>query len=42
MAFAARGASSEAKVRLGGLLECYVDNYLRFGPGGGTHEIITQ
>ena len=34
-AFAARGASPEAKVRLGGLLEdleCYVDNCLRFGP----------
>ena len=36
-AFAARGASPEAKVRLGGLLEdleCYVDNCLRFGPDG--------
>ena len=36
-AFAARGASPEAKVRLGGLLEdleCYVDNGLRFGPDG--------
>ena len=36
-AFAARGASPEAKVRLGGLLEdleCYVDNCLRIGPGG--------
>ena len=37
-AFAARGASPEAKVRLGGLLEdleCHVDNCLRFGPDGG-------
>ena len=37
-AFAARGESPEAKVRLGGLLEdleCYVDNCLRFGPDGG-------
>ena len=36
-AFAARGESPEAKVRLGGLLEdleCYVDNCLRFGPDG--------
>ena len=36
-AFAARGASPEAKVRLGGLLEdleCHVDNCLRFGPDG--------
>ena len=36
-AFAARGASPEAKVRLGGLLEdleCYVDNCLRFDPDG--------
>ena len=36
-AFAARGASPEAKVRLGGLLEdleCYVDNGLRYGPDG--------
>ena len=36
-AFAVRGESPEAKVRLGGLLEdleCYVDNCLRFGPGG--------
>ena len=36
-AFAARGESPEAKVRLGGLLEdleCYVDNGLRFGPDG--------
>ena len=36
-AFAARGASPEAKVRLGGLLEdleCHVDNCLRIGPGG--------
>ena len=36
-AFAARGDSPEAKVRLGGLLEdleCYVDNGLRFGPDG--------
>ena len=36
-AFAARGASTEAKVRLGGLLEdleCHVDNCLRFGPDG--------
>ena len=35
--FAARGASPEAKVRLGGLLEdleCHVDNCLRFGPDG--------
>ena len=37
-AFAARGESPEAKIRLGGLLEdleCYVDNCLRFGPDGG-------
>ena len=37
-AFAARRASPEAKVRLGGLLEdleCHVDNCLRFGPDGG-------
>ncbi len=36
-AFAARGESPEAKIRLGGLLEdleCYVDNCLRFGPDG--------
>ena len=36
-AFAARGETPEAKVRLGGLLEdleCYVDNGLRFGPDG--------
>lgn len=36
-AFAARGTSPEAKIRLGGLLEdleCYVDNCLRIGPGG--------
>ena len=36
-AFAARGTSPEAKVRLGGLLEdleCHVDNCLRIGPGG--------
>ena len=36
-AFAARGASPEAKVRLGGLLEdleCHVDNCLRIGPCG--------
>ena len=36
-AFAARGDSPEARVRLGGLLEdleCYVDNGLRFGPDG--------
>ena len=36
-AFAARGESPEAKVRLGGLLEdleCHVDNCLRFGPDG--------
>ena len=36
-AFAARGSSPEAKVRLGGLLEdleCHVDNCLRFGPDG--------
>ena len=36
-AFAARGDSPEAKVRLGGLLEdleCYVDNCLRFDPDG--------
>ena len=36
-AFAARGASPEAKVRLGGLLEdleCHVDNCLRFDPDG--------
>ena len=36
-AFAACGASPEAKVRLGGLLEdleCHVDNCLRFGPDG--------
>lgn len=36
-AFAAREASPEAKIRLGGLLEdleCYVDNCLRIGPGG--------
>ena len=36
-AFAARGDSPEAKVRLGGLLEdleCYVDNGLRYGPDG--------
>ena len=36
-AFAARGASPEAKVWLGGLLEdleCYVDNCLRFDPDG--------
>ena len=36
-AFAARGASPEAKVRLGGLLEdleCHVDNCLRFGSDG--------
>ena len=36
-AFAARGASPEAKVCLGGLLEdleCHVDNCLRFGPDG--------
>ncbi len=36
-AYAARGASPEAKIRLGGLLEdleCYVDNCLRFGPDG--------
>ena len=36
-AFAARRASPEAKVRLGGLqedLECHVDNCLRFGPDG--------
>ncbi len=36
-AYAARGASPEAKIRLGGILEdleCYVDNCLRFGPDG--------
>ena len=36
-AFAARGESPEAKIRLGSLLEdleCYVDNCLRFGPDG--------
>ena len=36
-AFAVRGESPEAKVRLGGLLEdleCYVDNCLRFDPDG--------
>ena len=36
-AFAARGESPEAKLRLGGLLEdleCYVDNCLRLGPNG--------
>ena len=36
-AFAARGESPEAKIRLGGLLEdleCYVDNCLRLGPDG--------
>ncbi len=36
-AYAARGVSPEAKIRLGGLLEdleCYVDNCLRFGPDG--------
>ena len=36
-AFAARGSSPEAKVRLGGLLEdleCHVDNCLRFCPDG--------
>ena len=36
-AYVARGASPEAKIRLGGLLEdleCYVDNCLRFGSDG--------
>ena len=36
-AYAVRGASPEAKIRLGGLLEdleCYVDNCLRFGSDG--------
>ena len=36
-AYAARGTSPEAKIRLGGILEdleCYVDNCLRFGPDG--------
>ena len=36
-AFATRGESPEAKIRLGGLLEdleCYVDNCLRLGPDG--------
>ena len=36
-AFAVRGTSHEARIRLGSLLEdleCYVDNCLRFGPDG--------